>query len=206
MKRAFTLIELLIVVAIIAILAAIAVPNFLEAQTRSKVSRVASEFRSLSLALEAYRIDTNGYPASYREKVIPINSTLSHMDRRLVTTPIAYITDFPLDVFHSGKGAGVQAITGTTRQYCIYTTRYDGEAPASYAETAYPRNAFYAWTEGPDQELNSLAWETLKRVIANEAKGFDANPRGGIRYDPTNGTVSVGDIYLFGGEATWRPL
>src|SRR5215210_3826948 len=59
----FTLIELLIVVAIIAILAAIAVPNFLEAQTRSKVSRVKADQRSLATAIEAYYVDNNSYPA-----------------------------------------------------------------------------------------------------------------------------------------------
>src|SRR5210317_2224960 len=66
MKRikAFTLIELLIVVAIIAILAAIAVPNFLEAQIRSKVSRVKSDQRSLATAIESYYVDNNSYPAT----------------------------------------------------------------------------------------------------------------------------------------------
>ena len=38
-------------VAIIAILAAIAVPNFLEAQTRSKVSRVKTDLSTLATAM-----------------------------------------------------------------------------------------------------------------------------------------------------------
>ena len=58
----FTLIELLIVVLIIAILAAIAVPNFLEFQVRAKVARVKSDMRTLATALEGYYVDNNAYP------------------------------------------------------------------------------------------------------------------------------------------------
>ncbi len=61
-RKAFTLIELLIVVAIIAILAAIAVPNFLEAQIRSKASRVKTELRTLATAVESYYTDWNVPP------------------------------------------------------------------------------------------------------------------------------------------------
>ena len=56
-KNGFTLIELLVVVAIISILASIALPNFLEAQTRSKVARVKADLRTLAGAIEMYITD-----------------------------------------------------------------------------------------------------------------------------------------------------
>lgn len=60
--RGFTLIELLVVVGIISILATIAIPNFLEANIRSKVSRMKSDMRTIAIAVETYRIDNNHCP------------------------------------------------------------------------------------------------------------------------------------------------
>lgn len=60
--RAFTLIELLIVVAIIGILAAIAVPNFLLAQQRAMKAQCAGNLHTLGVALATYRFDHGRYP------------------------------------------------------------------------------------------------------------------------------------------------
>jgi prepilin-type N-terminal cleavage/methylation domain-containing protein len=66
-KNAFTLIELLFVVATIAILAAIAVPNFLEAQIRSKIARTISDMAVIDAALRAYEADYRAYPPNHPE-------------------------------------------------------------------------------------------------------------------------------------------
>ena len=59
-KRAgFTLVEIMIVVAIIALLAAIAVPGFLRARKRSQASKILNDLRLISSAMDQYAIETN---------------------------------------------------------------------------------------------------------------------------------------------------
>src|SRR5215211_4282990 len=58
-KRAgFTLVEIMIVVAIIALLAAIAVPGFLRARKRSQASKVLNDLRMIDSAMDQYAIET----------------------------------------------------------------------------------------------------------------------------------------------------
>jgi len=55
----FTLVEIMIVVAIIALLAAIAVPGFLRARKRSQASRILNDLRMIDAAVDQYAIETN---------------------------------------------------------------------------------------------------------------------------------------------------
>ncbi|MFP4379327.1 MAG: type II secretion system protein [Candidatus Sumerlaeia bacterium] len=160
-KHAFTLIELLIVVAIIAILAAIAVPNFLEAQMRAKVAATESDMRSMVTAIESYTVDHNRYPPAVNAFIPPPEPTQTWR----LTTPIAYITTIPKDRFFKPQAFGTPGGPfGPGGEYIHYigddtVTRY-----------------WLLWSYGPDQDME------FQRVL----------------YDPTNGTISDGDIYRSG--------
>jgi type IV pilus assembly protein PilA len=66
-EKGFTLIELMIVVAIIGILAAIAIPNFLRFQAKSKQSEAKTNLGALGTTAEAYRAEFDHYRAAWND-------------------------------------------------------------------------------------------------------------------------------------------
>jgi len=57
--NAFTLVEIMVVVGVIALLAAIAVPNFLRARKRSQATRMLEDLRVIDAAIDQYAIENN---------------------------------------------------------------------------------------------------------------------------------------------------
>lgn len=194
---AFTLIELLIVVAIIAILAAIAVPNFLEAQSRAKVSRCKNDMRTCVTALETYRLDQNAYPTptGYSAQgngqfvtVEPCDEVFEGFLGHRLTTPIAYVTALPVDCFKVGNGD--EHPTDVPFHY----SEQQNNVKINAGNEVFLRDLFrlltgrtaaveyYLFSHGP----------CLKHLDGSDAANTPC------LYDPTNGTTSLGNVYVFG--------
>jgi prepilin-type N-terminal cleavage/methylation domain-containing protein len=199
-QRAFTLIELLIVVAIIAILAAIAVPNFLEAQTRSKVTRTISDMRSTALAMEMYFVDNNQIPMaahpttyvcpppncpplSYANDTLRVEGDTNFHAGNWLSSPIEYISEVPFDEFNSYQ-----------------------DNPTSGPFWGGARISYIYWGDPVGGEDGIYPWFSKKSRWVLTSVGpnlfFDSGLAGdpfAQHYDPTNGTVSDGLILRWDG-------
>lgn len=62
LARGFTLIEVLVVVVILGILAAIIVPNIMDKPGQAKITKAKADIRGIESALNMYRLDEHDYP------------------------------------------------------------------------------------------------------------------------------------------------
>ncbi len=208
---AFTLIELLIVIAIILILIAIALPNFIEAQNRARVTTAKANQRGMQTALESYHTDYRQYPVgwhlmSVQTPPMPQNfpeDLFSKFRFKILTTPIAYLTQLPESPFlpdcykHSGGCSPFVLDNGDP-----YNPGTEYDQDGGFYD--HP-NARSAGATGRHPSHNQIStWSGTHYHLR------DAGPDGIISnsdtfgvsvlaaYNPTNGTKSLGDIWAFG--------
>ena len=205
---AFTLIELLIVVAIIGILAAIAVPNFLNAQIRAKIARGMADMKNLGTAIESFRLDKNMLLVDFwdddtalgveRMEELGIPPYNNGPDRTMtqilgpLTTPVSYMSSIPKDPFNDYKSAK------------------DSDAYINYANGTYiygdnePAFSFIGENHGLSGLTSARSQESGQRPLQpNEWALMGIGPDGlwesmlrGLPYDTSNGLLSYGDIVI----------
>jgi prepilin-type N-terminal cleavage/methylation domain-containing protein len=212
-SRGFTLIELLIVIAIILILISIALPNFLEAQNRARVTRAWGDQRALKTSLASYYNDYKEFPVGWQKNFDPLQTkpynawklsfpTGLFVKFRLtiLTSPIKYMNSLPESPFgiscykHSG-GCDPILLNGSPynpgSEYNQDGPWYDhpntvsaGSRGKHQGHPRYWYGTMYHFRDpGPDG-VWSNSTQAGQTVIAS--------------YTPTNGTKSLGDIWTFG--------
>jgi prepilin-type N-terminal cleavage/methylation domain-containing protein len=179
--KAFTLIELLIVVAIIGILAAIAVPNFLNAQLRAKIARVEGDLRAMKTAIEMYRADNSGYPPACTLEIV------GDVQFRAgeIFSPVAYANVPAVDPFNTREGSRTSLFA--SKEYFYLNHDMTCGWPSTMLlwtvdnVPSAPRHVEYLISsQGPDN--------------LSEIQDQRASPI----FDATNGLDSQGDIIVFG--------
>lgn len=175
-RGSFTLIELLTVVAIIGILAAIVIPYVLNALIRAKIAKAVSEIHILISAQEQYRLDQRGYPPL---SVVRSARTTSHYaSLPWLTSPVPYLSTIPVDPFLKNAG----------RPYWM------GYAQKRIATEDDRITAYSLSSTGPSR-MHMLVIYWFQPEILFYQYPFQT-------YDPSNGINSMGEIVFWGGDSS----
>ncbi|MBN1516927.1 hypothetical protein JXA32_10210 [Candidatus Sumerlaeota bacterium] len=207
--QGITTIDALIIILLIAIVLAIAVPNFLEFKADFNVSRVKSDMRAIATALEAYYVDNSAYPlmasgaegenwrAKEKSGAYRI-CTFRRADQFAagLTTPIAYLFDYPLDPAADSEN--------TTYGYRAYQ---NGWALISFGrdrdENAKPHPGDHNNTvcvadidpvTGADRNFEPSFRLNVTQPSPEYLTAVGSLSGNALHFDPTNGAESEGDI------------
>ena len=172
-QNAFTLVELLIAVAMIGILVSIAIPNFLGAQIRAKTSSTKADFHALATGIEFYFTDNAYYPPQ------GVVGDTSRDRLNVLSTPVAYLkAPQVIDPFARDR---ILEEGNPFYKYSNYCAERE----------EMPENAFLL-RYGIRGRAPDTVFVKTKKLLDNNGVILDA------LYDPTNGLRSGGDLIWTG--------
>lgn len=213
----FTLVEILVVAAIMALLAAIAIPNFQQYLVSTKVTKARTEMGEVGKALQAYFIDHNEFPAvdhsdpnlggfgvnrrvgnrsqqlermpTFRERVNDEDelATLIH--------PEAYMSQYPEDPFASSSGATYSYSTPDETTLGIGSVRR-GWILWSFGPDTDERTGDYGGYGGDIELVGVPNAPRVHPDFYNPRTFLPQDPLVEAQYDPTNGLRSDGDVFM----------
>jgi type IV pilus assembly protein PilA len=120
-EKGFTLIELLVVILIIGILAAIAIPSFLNQRQKGTDAEAKTTVTTASQAMETCATDNNGaYGSCDKSAVLAIEPTLGDAGARLTVTPAAssYVVSVSTSDSRGMTYTITKAAAGTSTRSC----------------------------------------------------------------------------------------
>jgi prepilin-type N-terminal cleavage/methylation domain-containing protein len=184
--KGLTVLELLIVVAILGMLVLAAVSAIRDAQTRTKVSRIKADLRIVAAGLEMYAVDQTGFP-----------NTGDHYIQRL-TTPVAYcsgastfIDQYP---FRRIGQRGPSPKPTSTFEYGCFDKSHSSALDPGWEQLVAVTNEYNRKAYGSYALKAGGPYSDLPAYTVEQFPAINAAILVSIPYDPTNGVASRGHV------------
>jgi general secretion pathway protein G len=147
-KRGFTLVEILIVVVILGILAAIVIPQFTEASTEAKLSSLCSDLQTMRSQIELYKVQHNNDAVPAPEAG---GATWNRLTQKTTLAGVVdaagtlgpYLQQIPLNPFNNLRTIDADGGAGSGTECGWYFNTTTGEVRADDTTTATPAHSTY---------------------------------------------------------------